>query len=299
MKRYTSRFLKAVALIYLCFPVLHLTFIGILFNIPLTSWIRILLSPFYYVVAFFAMITGYGLWEMRRWSWHLLLFTNIAVIYENALIANDYGESHNNGLAFLVSVIILLALVYRIAREVRVPYFFPKIRWWESNPRYRLSVPVKLTLKPLPALPGHSQGKTEGPESPQGREIVAEILDLSMGGCFIKVREPIGLDERLELSFQVFGVPLECLGVVVWRTQSTVTHPRGMGVKFQLLTRPQKKTLKLITRKLRLIANHYRKSRYLMNQEDFLKKLEEIEEATRKTHELPHDKQQAPTAHGS
>jgi hypothetical protein len=64
---------------------------------------------------------------------------------------------------------------------------------------------------------------------------------------------------------------------VVWRTQSTVTHPKGVGIKFRLESKQQRRVLRQITTRLRKIASLYRRSRYLMSQDEFLKRLDELE----------------------
>lgn len=257
MKRYTSRFLKSVALLYLGFPFLYVLFCAVLFDIPMQACFRVLLSPFYYLLSIFAVAVGYGLWEVRRWGWYAFVITNVLIAYESAVLVNEYGETHHKLLSFLASLGFLLVISYRVGREIRVPYFFPKIRWWESNPRYRLSVPAKI--------------------SRMGTEMEGQILDLSLGGCFLKVRSDLPQDEYVTLDFKVFGYEIRCQGIVVWRTQSTVTHPKGVGIKFTQLTRQQRRVLAQVNRRLKKIAALYRRSRYLLNQEEFLKRLQEIE----------------------
>lgn len=257
MKRYTSRFLKSVALLYLGFPFFYILLCALLFDIPLQSCLRVLLSPFYYLLSILAVTVGYALWEVRRWGWYAFVVTNVLIAYENAVLVNEYGETHHKLLSFLASLAFLLVVSYRVGKEIRVPYFFPKIRWWESNPRYRLSVPAKI--------------------SRVGNELEGQILDLSLGGCFLKIRGDVAQDEYVTLNFQVFGFDVQCQGVVVWRTQSTVTHPKGVGVKFTQLNRPQRRVLRQVNQRLRKIAALYRSSRYLLNQEEFLKRLQEIE----------------------
>ncbi len=258
MKRYTTRTLKSVAFFYLAFPLFYLVAAATLFDMPGKSCMSVLLSPWYWAVSALAIISGYGLWEMRRWAWYLFAFANFLILYLSAIVVTDYGESHHKVLAFALAAVAILASLYRVSREVRVPYFFPKIRWWESNPRYKLSVPVKV-------------------ETRSGEPVSGEILDLSMVGCFVKLRTEVAPDAAVALVFTAFGQPLRCEGVVVWQTQSTVTHPRGIGVKFAPMERAQKRPLRLVAQKLRRISALYRSSRYLLNQEDFLKKLEEIE----------------------
>ena len=244
----------------MAFPLAYVPFAAILFDVPADKCVRILLSPFYYILSAIIIGAGYCLWEWKRYGWYLFLLANLFIGYENALIVNEYGESHHKILAFIFSIGVLVFLIYRMGREIRVPYFFPKIRWWESNPRYRLSVPVSMNRK----------GENPSP---------AEILDLSLGGCFVKLRSDLRQDDEVNLDFTVFRNQVQCAGVVVWRTGSTVTHPRGVGIKFVHLERPQKRKLRLVARRLKKISEFYRRSRYLLNQDEFLKRLEELESA--------------------
>lgn len=257
MKRYTSRFLKLTALAYMAFPVVYLICAALLFDIPPRQCLRILLSPLYYLVCFWAICAGYGLWEMRRWAWHVFLFSHILVLYGNAVLAADYGESHHKIFGFFFSVLVLAFLTVRLGREIRVPYFLPRIRWWETNPRYRLSVPVTI----------HRH---------QGEALTGEILDLSMGGCFIKFRTELNSDEAIRLEFTVFGQEFRPTGTVVWHTHSTVTHPKGVGIKFGPIARPERRLLKAVIHRLKKITTLYSSARYLMNQEDLSKKIEEL-----------------------
>jgi hypothetical protein len=258
VKRYTTRFLKTVALIYMAFPMTYMVFAALLFDIPAKACVSILLSPFYYLISFAAVVSGYGLWEMRRWGWYVFVLANLMIGYGNAVLLTDHGTTHHKVLAFGFSLVALLGVVYRVSREVRVPYFLPRIRWWESNPRYRLIVPCKLA---------RSGGET----------IDAEILDLSSTGAFIKIKSDVDQDETLSIAFTVFGEPLEFKGIVVWRTQSTVTHPRGIGLKFTAVPKIQRKALKAADHRLKKIASLYRSYRYLMNQEEFLRRLSELQ----------------------
>lgn len=260
MKRYTSRFLKSVAAAYFAFPLVYLAVVAVLFDIPASPCVRILLSPLFFIVCGLAIASGYGFWEMKRWAWYLFVPTNLLIAYATAIFGADYGESHHQVLAFAGCVFGLVALTYRVAREVRVPYFFPKIRWWESDPRYRLSSPAKL------------RRQVNGEEKASD----AEILDISTGGCFLKTRDDLRQDEEVVVAFSIFGIPVSCAGNVVWRTQSTVTHPKGIGVKFSAIEKAQRRCLRQITRRLKEIASFYRRSRYLMNEEDFLKRLEQL-----------------------
>jgi hypothetical protein len=258
VKQYISKFLKTLAAFFLAFPLLYIVIAATLFDIPLDHTVGILLSPFYYLVSILVLVVGYGFWEMRRWSWYLFILSQVLLTYENAILVQRFSESHNKLLSFGVSVLLQLALIYRVAQEIRVPYFLPKIRWWESNQRYRLSVPVILRRK-------------------SGETLEGTILDLSNLGCFVKLRNDLPEGEQLGVDFSIFGMALSCDGTAVWSAESTVTHPRGVGIKFSPSTKAQKKMLRLIQKRLRKIGLLYKKFRYLLTEDDFLKKLEEIE----------------------
>lgn len=240
------------------FPLTYIVLAATFFDIPMRSCASILLSPFYYLLSFSVVLAGYGLWDLRRWSWYLFLAIQVFLVYENAVFAFTYSESHHRVVAFLIITTFQLLVVYKVALDVRVPYLFPSIRWWESNARYRLSVPVTLLLQ-------------------NGEKLTGEILDLSVLGCFIKIRNELPQDEPVTLRFDLFGQSVECSGLVVWLAQSKVTHPKGMGVKFSFLSKSQKRVLRVIHRRLKRISTFYRRFRYLLSQEEFLKKLEEME----------------------
>jgi len=257
MKRYTSRFLKAIAITYFFFPLFYVTLITVIFDIPLGVWIDVFLRPYFYILCGLCMATGYGLWEMKRWSWHLFLGINILITYETSQFVFKNAQNSNKSLAFLGIVGVFLGLTYRLGKEIRVPYFFPKIRWWESDPRYRLAVPARVAS--------------------DDASVESTILDLSMGGCFVKLRDNLRLDDKVQVHFTVFGILVDCEGVVVWVTDSSVTHPRGVGLKFQKLTRVQRKALRNITQRLRQIAAYYKRSRHTLTPEEFAKGVKEIE----------------------
>jgi hypothetical protein len=258
----------------MAFPMAYILSCAMLFDIPARACVRVLLSPWYYILSALAISVGYGFWEMRRWTWYLFVIVDLLIAYQNAVMVNEYGETHHKALSFVFSIAVLGLIFYRVAREIRVPYFFPKIRWWESDPRYRLSVPAKLERRDSPFLAG-------------------DILDLSMGGCFMKLRSDLLQDEKVTISFTVFQVQVRCEGTVVWRTQSTVTHPKGVGVKFLELGRDQRRALKIINRRLRRISDFYKRSRYLLNQEEFVRRLQELENAPAKVKLSRKSKRQA------
>lgn len=262
MKQHTSKILKLLAALHLAAPLLYIFLAAVLFDIPLSRCVGILLSPLYYLTTICAAIAGYGLLEMRRWSWYLFFVSQILFTYENANIVIEFSSSYHKIFAFLLTLFFQLLVIYRVSKEIRVPYFFPNIRWWESNPKFRFSLPVSLTI--------------DSQEELGGQAIHGEILDLSLLGCFIKSRQDVTLEERVSLRFHVFGNEFLCEGQVVWLAQSTVTFPKGLGIKFSFLSKGQRKLLKNVQRKMKKLARLYRTSRYWLTADEFEKQWDEI-----------------------
>lgn len=258
MRQYTSNFLKSVALYCLLFPLGYPVFAVLMFNIPVMKAYEIFFFPLFWVTTVLAVFTGAGLWDFKRWSWYTFFITCVLSVYVNVRVAISLGESSNRTLALVAALVLVLAILYRVAHEVRVPYFFPKIRWWESNPRYKLSVPVKLRRF-------------------TGDVVDGEIQDISIGGCFVKLRTEMQKNETLHLDFSALETPISCDGVVVWKTQSTVTHPKGVGVKFKGVSTSNRRLLKLVTRRLKKISRFYQKSRYILNADEFQKRLADLQ----------------------
>jgi Tfp pilus assembly protein PilZ len=210
--------------VYLAFPVTYLAYAALLFNLSPMRTSKIFFSFSYWALSICGIAVGYGFREMTRWGWNIFLLNSLFVGYTNALIAIRYSESNHPFVAFLVSIGLLIALMMRLGKEIRVPYFLPRIRWWETNPRYKLVVPVKVERT--------------------GSGFEGEILDLSMGGCFIKSRNDLNQNERILSRFELFGEALEIGGTIVWRSQSSVTHPKGVGVKFDELEKTQRRVMR-------------------------------------------------------
>lgn len=195
-------------------PVLYPIWLGIWFEVAGSKIISLFLSPIYWFVLFLCVLSGYGMWEMKRWSWYVFLSANLFVVYQNAFVAATYGNSERAPVAFLTGVLGIFLIMVRVGKELRVPYFLPNIRWWESDPARKVLIPVSMKI--------------------QEKKYEAEIMDISLSGCFIKCPDDFPLDERIDISFTLFGSPIECNGTIVWLAASTVTHPKGLGVKFGL-----------------------------------------------------------------
>lgn len=239
--RSLSSSLKGLARLWMFFPVFFLGVSFFLFDLKLNGLIRLLLSSGFWLVSFIAVIAGYGVLKLRWYSWYLFMFSNITIAYLTAVTLSHFSESDFKTYLFLTTIMIQLFFIYMVTKELRVPYFFPRIRWWESDPRYKLALPVELQRK-------------------DGTQSQAEIMDISKGGCFIKTHEKFNLEEKLNIEFKLFEKKINCYGLVVWSTESTITHPKGIGIKFTQVSRANLFYLKQATKKMKKITHDFRET---------------------------------------
>ncbi len=250
-----TKVLASIAKLWISFPVSYLIYGAFVLGLSFEDFMKVLLSPFYWFTFSVAMLAGTGLLRIRWYGWYIFIFSNLLILYETASILTYYSHSENKLLGFLVTLAIQAIVLFLVAREVRVPYFFPKIRWWETDPRYKLSVGVQIHKK-------------DG----EKKEVEGEIMDISLGGCFIKTHTFFAQDEIVGITFNLFERTLNLDGMVVWRTESRVTHPKGVGVKFMPLTKEILLALKTATKKLQELNRVYNQMTRERNWQEYLQR---------------------------
>lgn len=251
--QYISRILSVFAKLWMSFPVSYLIYAALALGTGPEDILKVLLSPFYWFVSIVTVFSGYGLLRIKWFGWYLYIFSNLLIFYQTATILTFYSQSDNKFLGFLATCLVQALFLLFVAREVRVPYYFPKIRWWESDPRYRLSVQAKLSKK-------------------DGSEMEGEIMDISLGGCFIKTHHYFALEDEILLDYSLFDKQIKCSGVVVWRTESRVTHPKGIGVKFNPIGKENTVTLKEASKKLQKLSRAYTQLAREKNWQEYLQR---------------------------
>lgn len=239
-------------------PLTYLVYAKLVIAANTKSVVAIMLSPSYWLISALAIIAGRGILMIRWYGWYAFILSNITLAYVTAVTLAQYSGRENEVLVFLATGLVQMALIFLVGREIRVPYFFPKIRWWESDPRYKLSVPVKVLRA-------------------DKSQVEAEIMDISLGGCFMKTHHYFLTDEQVTLDFTLFERPLNCKGRVVWKTESTVTHPGGIGVKFETLNKETTYCLKQATEKLRKLARAYSQMTRERNWQEYLQREQQFQ----------------------
>ena len=213
------------------FPVLYPLMAAFMFELGPKGVLSIVLSPLFYLASVLWVMTGVGMQTVKHWSWYTFCASQVLATYFNALILINYSESDFKGVAFVVVLGLQYFVFYGVAREMRVPYLFPRINWWESG------------IAGIPHL-GVELSPTEGGVPAQK----GQLLDLSSRGCFIKTPMDYRLGDPIKLRLEAYGQEGSVSGRIVWLAASTVTHPKGIGVQFGENERSMKRKLRLIIR---------------------------------------------------
>ena len=228
-----SRYTTFLTFFMVPFSVTYLVFAALIFDLDSKGIISNVLSPLFYLASFFWIITGVGLKSLKKWSWYTLLIAQFFTVYLDALNLVQHSNSEFKVWAFAFTVLVQCYVIASVSNELRVPFLFPKIRWWESG---IAGMPhLKVSLNHLSG----SGGRTEG-----------RVLDMSRKGCFVKTHHDYQPFEKVTLNFEDVSQKIDIPGIVVWNAKSTVTHPKGIGVKFGTIDRKKKKVLRVIVRRL-------------------------------------------------
>lgn len=164
------------------------------------------MSVFKLVAAGLGPLVGALVLRVRPLSWYAIVaYSLFAVVANAALLAS--GQMRPTVFA-LFAPTGLLCVLYFVRREIRSPYFHPRLRRWEVD---RLAHRIRVEIAEEGAL--------------------AETRDISSSGLYVVTDAPaeVGRDVRLTLHFD--RGPLEVVARVA-RVGDGKGGPRGFGARF-------------------------------------------------------------------
>ena len=156
-----------------------------------------------------AIPLAYGLFKVRLWAWYYFLIHSVSMV---VLSLFKFDGTFGFTIASAINLLFLIPIGYFISKEVRAPYFNPRLRWWEQSKRFVNEVKVIIDTETY------------------------KTFDLSTTGAFI-VQEgnQKGLSAEKFIPAEIdFGAEkIFCPISVRWATSEETTHPAGWGVKFE------------------------------------------------------------------
>lgn len=140
-------------------------------------------------------IAGIAIYRMRRGS-YLIFFAALTWSLISNLKQWKYASNTLSMPAILSMYLTQLALAaYFLMPSVRKTYFDPRVRWWESKPRYELNAPAVVAVK-------EDRGD-------------AQIMNVSEGGAFISSTRQWDTGQAVELTFWILSQEFKITGHLV------------------------------------------------------------------------------------
>lgn len=208
-----------ITIIFICYllsPLAILAQASIIHRIPVFGPRNIFERLFFTDVIVLALypLCAVGIFSVKKWGWYLFLGCSLLLIGYNTVV---YLINPRYTPVLLILYNAALAVVAGIffRKHIIAPYFNPRLRWWETETRYRIDIYTELTIE---------ENKLRG-----------EILDISNSGCLVAFNREIKLGEVHTFSLRCLRHFIEVTGKVM-RKSSSDELGDFYGVMFMKLT---------------------------------------------------------------
>lgn len=204
--------LIVLALLHILSPIGNIIVNAHLAHVSIAVYIKALFSPEEIfrtcIFLFIPVIGGVLIYLCKKWSYYLYLFLmTIPFIY--SYLSWQAQPNQNLGVYLIAFYLINLVVVgYFVLPQVRLVYFDPRLRWWETKPRYKAEFETSVTWIEKTAK--------------------GEIKNISEGGIFVQTELPINVNGRVHLNFNYNNTTHNFVGEVVYVNKSLT--PTGYGI---------------------------------------------------------------------
>ncbi|MGE3973839.1 MAG: PilZ domain-containing protein [Bdellovibrionales bacterium] len=166
-------------------------------------------------------LVSLGIWRVKSWGYFSFLALAVSTLcyltYQYVMNMDAYF--HIN---IMVCALFSTAAAFFLQKHVSAPYFNPKLRWWDRNPRYRIQIAAKFQI------------------DRQTRK--GNLLDISKGGCFTELDTKLIVGEEIEIRIMLLKFDFTTKAKVIWSCED----PKGYGLLFQGMTSRHRKELNQI-----------------------------------------------------
>lgn len=159
-----------------------------------------------------------GLFLVKRWAWYYFIVQSLLMILVSFSDATGYIHISRST---LVNLLVLIPLAYFLRKEIRIPYFNPRVRWWQQSNRLKHSVHLSINNHEL------------------------KTYDLSPEGAFIATEKHSHFEpEKQYPAVLTYGDQKINLTVEVrWIHPTDGEYPQGIGIAFKDISNADKKSL--------------------------------------------------------
>lgn len=108
--------------------------------------------------------------------------------------------------------------LYFVRKEIKSPYFNPRLRWWETAKRYAFNLQTDIS-----SLDG-------------GAPIVTSTFDISESGAFLVSDHSFSAAQMIDMTIRFDDVALPIKGQVMWVSEGrgrAQRHRRKIRIRFK------------------------------------------------------------------
>ena len=183
-------------------------------------------NPVHLLIGLLALPVGVGIFRVKPWGYFSFLTYAIGIV--SYFLYEYFATPVLHNYVLLVAAVVLVGTIsVLIQKHISAPYFNPKLRWWERDPRFRVNLQAEFQIDG-----GARQGA---------------LLDLSLSGCYATIDTKLEAGDAVNVGIQLLDHRIATLATVIW-----VNPEGGYGIMFTDLERDEKKELKNIINYLAL-----------------------------------------------
>lgn len=216
--------LNIIAFCYFIAPVVNILKIAWINHWPLQGPRSVFnhISAYEWIILACFPLVAIGIFRVAKWGYYFfLLFSAVLIVH------NSYAYLKNPIYSIYLVLLFHFATIgmvgFFLQRHIVAPYFNPDLKWWEHYPRHKTRLMAEVRIRKLV----HQ----------------CQILDISKGGCFIKLGKEFHLGDLLWLHLNHNGHKFQVLTKVAW---VCLDRPKGYGLMFLGVGKREKKIIKKV-----------------------------------------------------
>jgi hypothetical protein len=157
------------------------------------------------IAALLGPAVGALVYSVRPMGWYAILAYAVYAAAGNVYLYANHRMAL--GAMMVFTPLSLVTMAYFVRREIRSPFFNPRLRWWVSD-RVRFEMDVEIA--------GVGAGKT---------------FDISPTGVYVAIGEGVAPASVLDLTLHFPSGPIAAKATLVWTSDGS-SRARGVGLKF-------------------------------------------------------------------
>ncbi len=158
-----------------------------------------------------SIIASISVYSIKNWSIPVFLSSMLWIIASSIMDLASHASIFKSMIVIAVPIILNSLFVYFILiPNVRMAYLNPKLRWWESKPRFIINKEAKVII--------------------DSEEQTVTVSNISEGGVFVISEKEIDMTKELELHLDILEFSLKIKAKTVYQIPNKFSY----GLQFNL-----------------------------------------------------------------